>query len=214
VPATVSAIREHHRRKGRFVIEVDGSEAAVVPVDTISQLGLHTGVELGTSVLRQLEVANRRTELLDRALNILAAHARSRRDMRIRLRRIGALDGDVEWVLERLAGQGYLDDADYARQLARARIVGGGTSRRRVEQELFKRGVSKETATDAINATLAEVELDEHGAALNAARKRMRSLAALDPLTRRRRLYSFLARRGYESEVVARVVNEVLSESR
>jgi hypothetical protein len=75
VPATVSAIREHHRRKGRFVIEVDGSEAAVVPVDTISQLGLHTGVELGTSVLRQLEVANRRTELLDRALNILAAHA-------------------------------------------------------------------------------------------------------------------------------------------
>ena len=208
---TISAIREHPRRKGRFIIEVAGAESAVLAVDSISELGLHVGVEVPNALLRQLETANRQTALLDRALGILAAHARSRRDMRIRLRRTGAADADVAWVLDRLERLGYLNDAEYARQLAHARIVGGGTSKRRVEQELFKRGVSKETATEAIDATLADVELDEHGAALNAARKRMRALSALDPLTQRRRLYAFLARRGYEAEVVARVVNEVLT---
>ena len=52
--------------------------------------------------------------------------------------------------------------------------------------------------------------LDEEGAALQAARKRLKALASLDAATRRQRLYAFLARRGYESDVVRRVLAEVL----
>ena len=178
----------------------------------MAELGLHVGQALSDRILRQLEVANRRTALLDRALDILAASARSRRDMRIRLKRMGATDPDVAWTMERLERLGYLDDAQYARQLAQARILSGGTSKRRVASELFKRGVSRETADAAIEATLEEVELDEYGAALQAARKRVRALASLDAVTRRRRLYAFLARRGYAADVVSRVVREALAQ--
>ena len=207
---TITDITEHPRHRGRFVVAIDGADAGTISVDAIVELGLAIGTTVSPATTRQLAEAHRRTELLDRALNILAAHARSRRDLRIRLRRTGAADGDVTWVLERLEKLGYLNDAEYARQLAHTRILGGGTSKRRVEQELYKRGVPKETATEAIDATLAEVELDEYGAALNAARKRLRALASLDDVTRRRRLYAFLARRGYQPDVVGRVVKEAL----
>jgi regulatory protein len=209
---TITAIYEHPRRRGRVVVEVGGVEVAVVAVDAIAELGLHVGLEISDQTRRHLALADRRTALLDRALTILAASARSRRDMRVRLLRTGASDSDVTWTIARLERQGYLDDAQYARQIAHARIVGGGTSKRRVANELFKRGIPREAADEAIEATLAEVELDEHGAALNAARKRVRALASLDPVTRRRRLYAFLARRGYAPDVIARVVREALEQ--
>ena len=67
-----------------------------------------------------------------------------------------------------------------------------------------------DTADEAISATLSEVDLDEEGAALRAAEKRMRALASLDPKQQRQRLFAYLARRGFESDVVRRVVASVL----
>jgi regulatory protein len=151
-----------------------------------------------------------RTLVLDKALDLLAVRARSSRDLRIRLRRAGAADADISWTIDRLGAQGFVDDAAYARQVARAKVLAGGVSRRKVEKVLRQRGVAGDVAADAIEAALCEVDLDEHGAALAAAQKRLRSLASLDPQVRRQRLYAFLARRGYESDVVRRVLTEVL----
>jgi SOS response regulatory protein OraA/RecX len=39
----------------------------------------------------------------------------------------------------------------------------------------------------------------------------MKSLASLDATVQRRRLYSFLARRGYDSDDIARTVRNVMS---
>jgi regulatory protein len=47
-----------------------------------------------------------------------------------------------------------------------------------------------------------------------AARRKLRSLAKLDPATRRRRLYAFLARRGYDGEDIRRTMAAVGEELR
>ena len=47
-----------------------------------------------------------------------------------------------------------------------------------------------------------------------AARKKLRALAPLDPAVRRRRLYAFLARRGYDGEDIRRAMDAVGEELR
>jgi regulatory protein len=116
----------------------------------------------------------------------------------------------VTWVIERLRAQGYLDDADYARQVARSRLVTGGIAKRRVQDELFRKGVDRAAATEAIDETFGEVEHDEYAAALAAGRKRIRVLQSEDVTTQRRRLYAFLARRGFQPDIVGRVVRTLL----
>ncbi len=207
-PGTVSALVEHARRRGRFVVEIDGVQAGVVGVETIADLALNVGSAVDAAGLRTIRTAHRRFALLDRALNLLAVRARSARELRLRLARTGALKGDVAWVGDRLERSGYLDDAAFARQLAESRFA-RGVSRRRVSDELFRRGVAQSVAAAAIDAVAEEVQVDEYGAALAAAQKRVASLSSVDLLTRRRRLYAFLARRGYQADVVGRVVREV-----
>jgi regulatory protein len=207
----VTALSEHPQRPDRVRVEVDGHLLGVIALDLAGELGLRVGAMLEPRLEQALERALRRTALLDRALDILAVRARSERDLRRRLARRQPERGDLAWVLERLRRQGYVDDLAYARQVVRQRLGGGAVSRRRVREELYRRGVASDLANQAITEFLEDVNLDEEGAALEVGRKRLKSLAGLEPLVQRRRLYSYLARRGYDAEVIASVLRHLLA---
>jgi regulatory protein len=70
--------------------------------------------------------------------------------------------------------------------------------------------VARDTASSAVEEVWEEEEVDQAGAAIQLARKRAASLGGLDPLARRRRLYGFLARRGYEADEIRAALAVVL----
>lgn len=209
-PLVVTDLAEVPGRPGRVSLAVNGVAVGRVTLDFIAGHSIRGGRAVSRDLLREALDAVGRTAVLDKALDLLAVRGRSSRDLRIRLRRAGAAEAAISWCIDRLASQGLIDDAVYARQVARSKLLGGGVSRRKVVNELRRRGIAAEVAEDAVQSTLADVDLDEHGAALDAARKRLKALRSLDPATRRQRLYAFLARRGYESDVVRRVLRDVL----
>jgi regulatory protein len=209
-PIVVTALTESQGRQGRVSVSINQRAVGDVTVDYIADSVLRPGQRMERRDVDDLVAAVNRTAVLDKALDLLAVRARSGRDLRVRLRRAGAQDGPIDWAVERLTSQGYVDDAAYAMQVARTRVLAGGVSKRRVVSILRQRGISAETAQDAIDATLQEVSLDETGAALEAARKRARALSSLDPRVRRQRLHAFLARRGYTGDTVRKVLKEVL----
>jgi regulatory protein len=55
-----------------------------------------------------------------------------------------------------------------------------------------------------------EEGIDDSASIERVARKKLRTLSKLDAPTQRRRLYAFLARRGFNSDDIARVVRTVL----
>lgn len=209
-PLVVTDLSEVPNHPGRLRVAINRAALGHLTLDFVADYGIREGRSLSRKEADEVLDAVGRTLVLDKALDLLAVRARSSRDLRIRLRRAGAPDAEVTWAIDRLLAQGFVDDAAYARQVARSKVLSGGVSRRKVINVLRQRGVAADVAEDAIDATLAEVDLDEHGAALAAARKRLRALGSLDPATRRQRLYAFLARRGYENDVVRRVLKEVL----
>ena len=209
-PLVITALSPVPNRPDRLRVAINGVALGDLTLDFVADQGIREGKSLSRRDAEAVLAAVDRTVVLDKALDLLAVRARSSRDLSIRLRRAGAPDEGITWAIGRLRAQGFVDDAAYARQVARSKALSGGVSRRKVINVLRQRGIASDVASDAIDATLAEVELDEHGAALVAAQKRLRALRSLDPATRRQRLYAFLARRGYESDVVRRVLREVL----
>jgi regulatory protein len=142
-----------------------------------------------------------------RALDLLARAPRSARDLRRRLLLKGDLEADVEAAIERLTAAGLLDDGAYARAFTRSKVSSQGFSRRRLQQELAKRGVARDVAAAAIAEVLHDEDVDEVANIERVARKKLRALQGLDEETQRRRLYAFLGRRGYQVDDV-RVVLE------
>ena len=210
--AVITGIVSSTRKEGRFVLQVDGAGGATVSLEIIDRLQLRVGLEVDEALAARLEEEGAALAAYDRALNMLAFQARSSRDLKRRLVQKGELESNAESAVQRLVAAGLLDDAEYARQVARSKVSGQGASKRRLQQELFKRGVERSVADDAIGEVMSEEGVDEGEVVERFARKKLRSLGALDAPTRRRRLYAYLARRGYDGEAIRRVMERVLGE--
>jgi len=137
----------------------------------------------------------------------LGFRARSVTELRRQLLRKGEPPADVEAALDRLQQQKYLDDADFARQFARTKLLAAGSSRRRIVQELARRGVARELADQALDDVRDSDGVDPEAAVRRVAEKKWKTLARLDDFTRRRRLYAFLARRGFDADEIKAVMN-------
>lgn len=208
----ITSITPSARREGRFDVAVDGRSFALVSLDIVERLELGVGVALTPEKERLLLEETEALATYDRALNLLAVQARSSRDLKRRLIQKGEPAPYVDRAIERLTTVGLLDDAQFARQLARSKAVGQGASKRRVQQEMFKRGVAREVADEAIVDVFEEEAVDETENAAAAARKKLRTLGSVDAETRRRRLYGFLARRGYGPDAIRETLQRVLLE--
>ena len=140
------------------------------------------------------------------ALDALSRRSRSARELARWLAQRDHASEDIDATIERLTAQGALNDAEYARSFVRSRALGRGMSRRRVHAELARRGVARDVVEAAISEVLADEDLDEAVLINAAATKKMRLLGTLAPDVRRKRLYSFLARRGFPPDLVRTTV--------
>lgn len=208
----ITAIDPSPRKPGRFEIVVDGSAFATLSIDAIERLRLGSGLVLDDPTA---EAIRREAALLatyDRALNMLAARARSAAELRRLLVRKGEPADQVDVAVERLRQAGFLDDASFARQFTRSKALGAGLSRRRLQQELARRGVARNVADEAVEEVFVEEGVDEEAAIERVAAKKLKTLTRLDPLVQRRRLYAFLARRGYDSDDISRVLRQLIGD--
>lgn len=146
----------------------------------------------------------------DYALNLLSARAYTTRNLRRKLVQKEFEADEVDATIERLTASGLLDDRKYAAEFARYRLVVRGSSARRVEQDLARRGIDRETAKAALQGVMEDEPVDALSAIDRLARKKLLSLDGLDPEVKRRRLFGFLARRGYELEDIKRITSHLL----
>lgn len=142
----------------------------------------------------------------NRALDLLSARPYTVRQMRRKLLQKEVPIAEADGVIERLVAAALLDDAAYALAYARSKLVGQGASARRVGQDLARKGVSAPVAVDAIAQVVEDEEVDTSAVIERIARKKLAAMGDLDPVTLRRRLFSFLARRGYELDEIRAVM--------
>ena len=145
------------------------------------------------------------------ALNLLTDRPYSARNLRRKLVQKKLPPADVDAAIERLIGNGLLDDARYAEQFARGRLLGTGASRLRIRQQLYQRGIQREVAEAAIDSVIEEESVDLDAVIEKDARKKLATLGGLDPLVVKRRLYAHLARRGYGPDEINAVLKKVMS---
>ncbi|HMK91408.1 MAG TPA: regulatory protein RecX [Thermoleophilia bacterium] len=201
---TVTALRPT-RRAGRLSVHVDGEFLAAVSDAFVARQQLFVGRQMTPDELQALIAAASRDQALSDAYRLLAHRARSRAELRSRLLAKGHTPEVVDGTLERLGGEGLVDDRAFAAAFVadKQRLAGWGNAR--IARELVRLGV----AGDVISGVLPD-DHDESGAELERARAALeRRGPATAPLDRaRKRAFDFLVRRGYSTAVAYQAVRE------
>ncbi len=122
-----------------------------------------------------------------------------------RLRRCGFAAAVAAQVVAECVGNGWVDDADYARRwIERRRRQGYGMAR--IRAELKQRGIDEQVAAAALAD---EDEGEELRAARRAGARKLKSLGTIRDDRDRAKLARFLAARGFAGPTARRIVEEV-----
>jgi regulatory protein len=188
--------------RDRVKVFVDGEFWAELDAGAAAERGLSEGLALSEEDLAEARVAGERPLAMGRALNVLGHRARSARELRERLLRAGYLGKTVDEVISRLEELGYLNDEEFARELARSEARKYGP--RRIYGDLRRAGIEEEAAREVVEEEFAG--RSEHESAREAAQRRYNTAEESD--AQARRVYGFLVRRGYSASICAEIARE------
>ena len=141
---------------------------------------------------------------------LLAYRARSCQEVSERLKKKGFSKRIAERVIVELKELNYLNDKEFSSTWVDMRLSTNPCGRRLVVQELRGKGIDEEIISDTVESFLNGG--NERKAAFNLARRRVQKWADIDSEKKWKRLYNFLARRGFPLELIYEVVGEVVGE--
>jgi regulatory protein len=205
----ITALEPTSRRLGGALLEVDDVPLCRVTDELRLRYGLAVGACLSREQVEALEQEAGAAEAMARALHYLSYRPRTNREVRSYLRKHG-LEACADLAISRCAELGYLDDEAYAVSFVRDRIRLGPRGKPRLVSELLARGVDREIAEKAVGVALTDEDVTEEELLRRVALRRLRSLRSVEPEVARRRLASFLGRRGFRTGAIRDLVRELL----
>ncbi len=138
---------------------------------------------------------------------LLRSRPRSVREVIERLKLKGYIEEVIGEVVASLMKTGDLDDERFARFWVESRMHTNPVGDVILRHELSSKGIAEPT----IDMVLSEKAsaYDEHELAFSIARERYDRLKKLDKRKAAKRLYDFLARRGFKFDVIKRIIGEL-----
>ena len=135
---------------------LDGEYAMTADSDFVAFSGLHDNMILDDEALTDLQGKVNARRAFNKASDLLALRDHSEKELLQKLRQKGFADG-AEEAMEKLKSYGYLDDSRFALRFAQELQRVKHYGKKRIEQELYRKGVSREVVSD----TLEQLDFDE-----------------------------------------------------
>lgn len=187
----------------------DGADPLEITLEALERERLGVGDPLSAAQKHQLLNADQDVRVRDAALNLISYRARTRSELRTRLRQKGFRPARIDLCLDRLQETGLIDDAHVAAAFVRDRLRHRPRGRAALNSELRAKGVESDLAGETIDQVFEDQGTSDAELVLEVAsgwvdRQGLNVLSALILDTRdpereraRNRLTGYLQRRGF-----------------
>lgn len=179
---------------------------AIILDHDVRDMRLAPGIALTDDLLERLSTAAARAKARIYAINALSARSMTGRTLSVKLRQRGLPEADARRIVADLTALGLINDATLARSITESQLRRKPAGKSLLVNKLRAKGIDAAVAKKAVERVLEETDHDPRSGALELAQKKARTLAriqAKDPKAAQRRLYSMLARRGFDAETCA-----------
>ena len=199
---SMKIIEISRRRRSLYRLDLESGDSIEVDVRTFDESRFAVGQEITEEQLNTLLATSRYNRARERALYLLGLRDYACKELEEKLYS-EADPVTAAAVVERLREVGLLDDERYAARLARSLSEVKHYPRRRIEQELRRRGLSPVLAQTAVS----DLEGEDFEQALEILRRKYYN--KLNDPDSRRRVTAALARRGFSYGAIRRAMDEM-----
>lgn len=194
------------RRIRRYNVFLDGKFGFAADEDLVVEFRLVPGKVIDQVNLKGLLFEAEVGKLMERMYRLWNIRPRSEKEVRNYFRIKGkelTSDLTVNLVIKKLKQKGLLDDKKFAKDWMEARSKKYGKNR--IRQELYQKGIDKEIVNEVIENGENSEQITQQ-----ALEKKLRVWKNLKALEFKKKAYGYLIRRGFEYEVVKKVVEKYI----
>ncbi|NEV92949.1 RecX family transcriptional regulator [Psychroflexus sp. YR1-1] len=146
-------------------------------------------------------------EALLKLMNYCVYQDRCHQEVEKKLKDLQMYEDAQAYIITRLIEEDFLNEERFARSYARGKFRIKKYGRLRITRELKAKNISAYN----LKAGLSEIEEEEYLTTLrDLAEQKLNSLKEQDPYKKRQKLYQHLAYKGYETELIYDVINDLL----
>ncbi len=202
-PAFITRLVASEKRIDDVVVMVGQRVVATLPLSVVMEAGLKVGQAWDGALAARVKSLADFNRAVSAAMKAVGRRPLSIRRLEGKMRKAGHDDDTIARVVERMKGLGALDDEKFGRALVaeiQSRKPAGPALLR---AKLQQRGLEQRLIAKLLRETAEDPARDAVADARELARKKLRGLSRLEPVTRKRRLWGMLARRGFDSETIS-----------
>ena len=206
----ITDVTQQKRSAVRRSIFVDGEFALGVCEETYIRFALFRGREVTEEFIEEVRREDELYRCKQSALRSVGVRMRSEHELRERLLGKEFSASAIDATMAFLEEYRMLDDTSFARAYVNDRLLKRTLGRRRLEEELRRRGVAREDAGKAVAESISDD--DEFNNAIATGRRKAPLIRKDDPGKWERSMTAFLSGRGFTWETINRVIKQLKEE--
>jgi len=207
----ITDVRQSKRVANRYSVYIDSKFAFSAHFDEIHALNIRKGRLLTGDELSELTDYFSERKLRETAFRILSYRPRSEQELRNKLREKRFPDSDIEDIIREFRDKKLLSDTDFARQWVENRMRLKPRGRKMLEMELYKKGVSRQTANRVLDDILGGTDQSE--TAFELLIKQPRKFLRENSVDTQRKIYNYLRYRGFDPDDIRRAAERFITET-
>lgn len=205
----ITLVEKQKRGRHRYNIFLNEEYAFSVHEDILIKHRLAKGEGVQLQELEKIIQDEERNNAYIKAIRVIGRRPHSSSELKRKLKESGYEPSIIEWVIEKLASQKYLNDEEFAKMWTDSRIISQKKGRNLVRQELQQKGIDKEFVKHAMDNINPE---DEIAGAMKIAQTKWKQTSG-ETFDKKRKTAAFLMRRGFTGAVVTKVLGQLSSGS-
>ena len=208
---TITKITKQQKGE-RYNLYLDEEFFCGIAEDTLIRLNLKKGMQIDEDYLKTLEEEESKNKCFSYALYLLGRQNYFEKVLVDKLKAKEYSEEEITYTLEKLKYYNYLDDSRLAEAFVKDKKRFSKKGPRYIKEALRSKGVSYEEINQALEENYSIEEAYENCLAIGRKKYDYYERKTEDLYQLKGKLYAFLVQRGFTSEVIKRVIDELVEE--
>ena len=209
----ITQIKKKSGRNNLYSVFIDCKFSFSTTSDRLDVLNLKVGRSLKRLELKEILRLEEKEQALQYAFLLLSYRQRTEKEILGRLKKKKYSLEVTDYVVKKLNRIKYLDDLAFSRSWIENRLRRSPRGERLLYLELIQKGVRQETARRALREVFNNSNINEVELALKSIEKKTKQYRRVERDKAKRRIYNFLARRGYSQDAIREVIDKFFSKN-
>lgn len=202
----ITKIEKQKKNSKRWNLYIDGEFACGISEDTLLNFGLRTNDDITQASLDEIMRFDEYQYAKKAALDFLSYRIRSRKEVKDKLKEKKISQGTIDKTLAHLEKLSLLNDEEFARLVVQSKTGKNPAGKSVIRQKLYQKGISKEISEKVLGELY--TESNEKKLLLDIFKKNSAKLKGLDENKKRKKMFEYLARKGFDFDLINELLNE------